>query len=108
MRGFNSYWLFLACVECVLRHAVAQMQRRLRDTPDGSISRTRAMPTSSRCNTLSTWIRLSLEPELKPATLRKLLAHAGCADRIYALSHDSLSALAGAKLAAQMRAPAPP
>lgn len=66
------------------------------------------MPTSSRCNTLSTWIRLSLEPELKPATLRKLLAHAGCADRIYALSHDSLSALAGAKLAAQMRAPAPP
>jgi len=65
------------------------------------------MPTSSHCNTLRAWIRLSLEPELKPAMLRKLLAHAGSADRVYSLSQGSLAALVGATLATQMRAPAP-
>lgn len=63
------------------------------------------MSTSSPCDTLRAWIRLSLEPGLKPVVLRNLLAHAGSADRVYALSHRQLAAVAGATLATRLRAP---
>lgn len=64
------------------------------------------MPVSSPDHAARAWIRLSLEPGLKPATLRKLLAQAGSAERVYALSQSHLAAVAGEALATQMRSAA--
>lgn len=66
------------------------------------------MPVSSSRDAVRAWVRLSLEPDLKPAMLRRLLAHAGCAERVYALSHSRLAAVAGEALAIRMRSPATP
>lgn len=54
------------------------------------------------------WLRLSLEPGLAPAVCRALLAHAGSAPDVYALSHEALAPFTGHALARQLRAaPAP-
>lgn len=63
------------------------------------------MPANSVSDSLSPWLRLSLEPGLAPARLRALLKHAGPAENVYALPDKALAALAGADLARQMRAP---
>lgn len=51
------------------------------------------------------WLRLSLEPGLRPAAARELLAQAGSASGVYALRTETLAASVGITLASQMSAP---
>lgn len=50
------------------------------------------------------WLRLSLEPGLGPATARKLLAHFGLPDQIYAQSVGTLSRYVPTNMALQLHA----
>src|SRR5690606_12258022 len=63
------------------------------------------MPVSSPSNAEFAWVRLSLEPDLKPAMLRSLQARAGSAEGVYALSDDSLAAIVGSGMGAPLRGP---
>lgn len=62
------------------------------------------MTTSATTSELYAWLRLSLEPNLGPATARKLLAHFGLPHQIYEQSVSGLSRYLPTTLAAQLHA----
>lgn len=62
------------------------------------------MTTSATSSELYAWLRLSLEPELGPATARKLLAHFGLPHQLYEQSVGMLSRYVSTSLAAQLHA----
>lgn len=62
------------------------------------------MTSSASSSELYAWLRLSLEPNLGPATARKLLAHFGLPHQLYEQSVGTLSRYVPTQLAAQLHA----
>lgn len=59
----------------------------------------------SRDETLYSWLRLALEPNLTPSRKRALLAHAGLPEDVYALGHGQLLKLLDPVVARQLASP---